>query len=111
MNVCKHPNNVDNLKKKCKGEEKDNICYGENTQYESLDHVNEFINDLHKDARHYEKFRDIYTTGCWQNTTGQPFLKDWKLLDEKDPMKCINDGNKWITGDGYVINKKEMKGT
>ena len=25
--------------------------------------------------RHYEKFRDIYTTGCWQNTTGQPFLK------------------------------------
>ena len=28
MNVCKHPNNVDNFKKKCNGEEKDNICYG-----------------------------------------------------------------------------------
>ena len=51
MNVCKHPNNVDNFKKKCNGEEKGNICYGENTQYKNLDHVNEFINDLHKDAK------------------------------------------------------------
>ena len=106
MNVCKHPNNVDNFKKKCKGKEKDNICYGENTDFKSLDSVDEFINNLHKDAKHYDKFRDIYTTGCWENTTGQPFLKDWKLLDEKDPMECIKGGNKWITGDGYVINKK-----
>ena len=42
MNVCKHPNNIDNVDAKvCNGNHKYNICYGEGTKYptlEDLDH-------------------------------------------------------------------------
>tara|TARA_Y100000996_G_scaffold408979_1_gene388919 strand:+ start:546 stop:2120 length:1575 start_codon:yes stop_codon:yes gene_type:complete len=108
MNVCKHPNNIDKVDAKvCNGNHKYNICYGEGTKYPTLEDLDHYINSLEKDATKYEEISNLYTTGCWENKSNKPFIKSFNKIDEKDPVKCLTNGNKWITGDGYIINKKE----
>tara|TARA_Y100000996_G_scaffold342209_1_gene279662 strand:- start:319 stop:1851 length:1533 start_codon:yes stop_codon:yes gene_type:complete len=107
MTVCKHPNNINYEEENCNGNEKYNICYGDGKEFKNLKEIEEHVNVLEKDATLYGKLSKLYTPGCWENKTNQPFLKDFKKLDEKDPTKCLTRGNKWITGDGYIIKKKE----
>ena len=107
MSVCKYPNNVGPFKEKCPGEEKYNICYGEGTEFSTLERLEEHISTIQKEAIHYEKMKDIFTLGCWENKNNSPFIEDWNKLEEKDPIKCMENNNKWVTGDGYVMTKKE----
>lgn len=105
MNVCKHPNNIESIEKDCDGNKKYNICYGEGNKYSNLKELEEHVNNLEKDSELNEDLTNVYTTGCWENKTNQNFLKDFNKNDVKDPIKCLIDGNKWITGDGYIIKK------
>lgn len=107
MSVCKYPNNVGSFKEKCPGEEKYNTCYGEGTEFSTLEKLEEHISKIQKDALHYGKMKDIFTLGCWENKNNSPFIEDWNKLEEKDPIKCMENDNKWVTGDGYVMTKKE----
>ena len=107
MSVCKHPNNVDLVKRECDGNKKYNICYGENMKFKDLQELDDHVLNIEKDANNYKELRNIYSTGCWKNENNKPFLKDWNKLDEMDPIKCMTDGFKWITGDGYSIMKKQ----
>jgi hypothetical protein len=107
MSVCKYPNNVGSFKEKCPGEEKYNTCYGEDTDFPTLEKLEEHVSKIQKDALHYGKMKDIFTLGCWENKNNSPFIEDWKKLEEKDPIRCMENDNKWVTGDGYVMTKKE----
>ena len=105
MSVCKHPNNIESNEKECSGDKKYNICYGEGSDHTTLNELEEYYNILEKDAKLNEELTNVYTTGCWENKTNKPFLKYFNKLDEKDPIKCLDDEYKWITGDGYIIKK------
>jgi len=107
MSVCEYPNNVGYFKEKCPGEEKYNMCYGEDTKFSTLEKLEEHVSKIQKDANHYEKMKDIFTLGCWENKNNSPFIEDWKKLEEKDPIKCMENDKKWVTGNGYVMSKKE----
>lgn len=107
MSVCKYPNNSGFFKEKCPGKEKYNICYGEGTDFSNLELLEDHVSKIHKDALHLEKMKDIFRLGCWENKNNSPFIKDWNKLEEKDPIKCMEEDKKWITGDGYVMSKKE----
>ena len=107
MNVCKHPNNIETIKRDCDGNNKYNICYGEGTDHSSLKELEEYYHTLEKNAELNEELTNVYTDGCWENKTNKPFLKDFNKLDVKDPIQCLIDDNKWITGDGYIIKKGE----
>ena len=107
MSVCKYPNNVGSFKEKCPGEEKYNTCYGEGTEFSTLEKLEEHVSKIQKDALHYGKMKDFFTLGCWENKNNSPFIEDWNKLEEKDPIKCMENDNKWVTGDGYVMTKKE----
>ena len=106
MNVCKHPNNIESIETECKGKEKYNICYGEGEKYNNLNELDSYVSTLEKDITLNDEYTKIYTTGCWENKSNKPLLKDYTKLEEKDPIQCLTNGKKWITGDGYVINKK-----
>lgn len=107
MSVCKHPNNIKNYERECNRDKKYNICYGEGENFENLEELEKYVDELEKNVFKSSELREVYTNGCWENKTGKPFLKDFNKTDEKDPLKCLNDNNKWITGDGYIISKKE----
>ena len=107
MSVCKHPNNVEYIPPKCDGDSKHNICYGsEGDVYKSEKEVDDYVYSMEKDATKSEELSKVYTPGCWDNISNKPFLKDFKKNDEKDPIKCLTDNKKWITGDGYTIMGK-----
>ena len=94
MSVCEYPNNVSYFKEKCPGEEKYNMCYGEDTKFSTLEKLEEHVSKIQKDANHYEKMKDIFTLGCWENKNNSPFIEDWKKLEEKDPIKCMENDKK-----------------
>tara|TARA_Y100001935_G_scaffold207787_1_gene177201 strand:+ start:6596 stop:8179 length:1584 start_codon:yes stop_codon:yes gene_type:complete len=109
MNICKYPNNVNakNIKRKCEGNKKYNLCYGEGESFSNLKELEKHVKELESDARLSKDLSGVLTTGCWENKSNKPFLKDFKEIDEKNPIKCLTNGNKWVTGDGYILNKKE----
>ena len=72
MSVCEYPNNVGYFKEKCPGEEKYNMCYGEDTKFSTLEKLEEHVSKIQKDANHYEKMKDIFTLGCWENKNNSP---------------------------------------
>lgn len=109
MNVCKYPNNVNakNIERKCVGNKKYNLCYGEGESFSNLKELEKHVKELESNARLSKDLSSVLTTGCWENKSNKPFLKDFKEIDEKSPIKCLTNGNKWVTGDGYILNKKE----
>ena len=110
MELCKYPNNVNakNIDRKCKGKKKYNICYGgPGDSFSNLRKLEKHVKKLESDARLSKELSSVLTTGCWENISNKPFLKDLNKIDEKSPIKCLTNGNKWITGDGYILNKKE----
>ena len=109
MNICKYPNNVKakNIERKCEENKKYNMCYGGGTPFSNLKELEEYVNELESNASLSKDLSNVLTTGCWENKSNKPFLKDFKEIDEKSPIKCITNGNKWVTGDGYILNKKE----
>ena len=107
MEECKYPNNLqDSNINYCKNK-KFNICYGEGERFSNLKELEEHVKKLEYDANLSEELGNVFTNGCWENKSNKPFIKDFNKLDEKDPNKCLTNGNKWITGDGYILSMKD----
>ena len=107
MSVCRYPNNSGYFKEKCSGDEKYNMCYGDDTEFANIDELEEYISKIYKDAIYSGNIKDFFTLGCWENKNNSPFIQDWKKLEEKDPIKCMEGNFKWVSGDGYVLEKKK----
>ena len=106
MNTCLHPNNVKIREKNCTKYKKYNICYGDDGELKNIKDLKNYISTIEKDSSKYNELRDIYTPGCWENLNNKPFIKDWKKKNENHPIKCMEKGLKWITGDGYILTQK-----
>ena len=75
--------------------------------FSNLKQLEDHVKTLEYDANLSEELSNVFTPGCWENKTNKPFIKDFNKLDEKDPNKCLTNGNKWITGDGYILSMKD----